>query len=36
MGAHALLSASSAHRWMHCSPSARLEENFENTTSVFA
>ena len=36
MGAHALLSASSAHRWMHCPPSARLEENFENTTSVFA
>lgn len=36
MGNHALLSASSAHRWMHCPPSARLEENFENTTSVFA
>jgi hypothetical protein len=36
MGAHALLSASSAHRWIHCSPSARLEETFENTTSVFA
>lgn len=36
MGEHALLSASSAHRWIYCSPSARLEENFENTTSVFA
>lgn len=36
MGAHALLSASSAHRWIHCSPSARLEETVENTTSVFA
>lgn len=36
MGSHALLSASSSHRWMHCSPSARLEENFENTTSIFA
>ncbi len=36
MGAHALLSASSSHRWLHCSPSARLEEQFENTTSVFA
>lgn len=36
MGAHALLSASSAHRWIHCSPSARLEETFGNITSVFA
>jgi len=36
MGAHALLSASSAHRWMNCPPSARLEEGFENTTSIFA
>ena len=36
MGQHALLSASSAHKWMNCPPSARLEENFENTTSVFA
>jgi len=33
---HALLSASSSHRWLHCTPSARLEENFENVTSVFA
>lgn len=36
MGKHAILSASSAHRWMNCTPSARLEENFENTTSTFA
>lgn len=34
--AHALLSASGAHRWMKCSPSARLEEHFEDTTSSFA
>ena len=26
--AHALLSASGAHRWMNCTPSARLEEEF--------
>ncbi|MBC2723231.1 DUF2800 domain-containing protein [Desulfosporosinus sp.] len=36
MGEHALLSASSSHRWLHCTPSARLEEEFENTSSVFA
>lgn len=36
MGTHALLSASSAHRWLYCTPSARLEEQFENSTSVFA
>ena len=31
--AHALLSASSAHRWVHCTPSARLEEQFPDTGS---
>ncbi len=31
--AHALLSASSAHRWLACTPSARLEEQFPDTTS---
>lgn len=36
MGVHALLSASSAHRWIHCTPSARLEESFENSSSTFA
>ena len=36
MTKHALLSASSSHRWLHCTPSARLEEQFENTSSVFA
>lgn len=30
---HALLSASSAHRWLVCTPSARLEEQFPDTTS---
>lgn len=33
---HALLSASSAHRWMVCTPSARLEEQFPDTTSTAA
>ena len=27
---HAVLSASSSHRWLECTPSARLEENFED------
>jgi hypothetical protein len=36
MAAHAILSASSASRWMACPPSARLEQNFENTTSPYA
>lgn len=31
--AHALLSASSAHRWLACTPSARLEEQFPDTAS---
>jgi len=34
--AHALLSASGASRWIACNKSARLEENFEDTTSVYA
>ncbi len=33
---HALLSASSSSRWIHCPPSARLAENFENKTSEYA
>lgn len=34
--AHALLSASGAHRWLECTPSARLEETFPSTTSSYA
>lgn len=31
MAAHALLSASGASRWLACTPSARLEENYPDT-----
>lgn len=34
--AHALLSASSASRWINCTPSPRLEEQFENKESIYA
>ena len=34
--AHAVLSASSAHRWLVCTPSAKLEETFPETTSQYA
>ena len=33
---HALLSASSAHRWLACPPSARLSEQFADKPSTFA
>lgn len=33
---HALLSASGAHRWLACTPSAKLEEQFPDTTSEAA
>jgi len=33
---HALLSASSAERWLNCTPSARLAECYEDTTSTYA
>lgn len=33
---HALLSASSARRWLHCPPSARLTEGMEDTPSPYA
>lgn len=33
---HAVLSASSSHRWIHCPPSARLAEQFPETTSQYA
>ena len=36
MTQHAKLSASGASRWLACTPSVRLEENYENTTSVYA
>lgn len=35
-GKHAVLSASSSKQWIHCPPSARLEEPFPNESSVFA
>lgn len=34
--AHALLSASGSSRWLSCTPSARLEQQFENKTSEYA
>jgi len=33
---HAVLSASGAYRWLACPPSARLEEQFAETTSTYA
>ena len=33
---HALLSASSSHKWLHCPPSARLEQQKPDETSVYA
>lgn len=32
---HALLSASSSHKWLVCPPSARLEAQFEDRTSEY-
>ncbi|OYP55063.1 hypothetical protein CG709_01520 [Lachnotalea glycerini] len=34
--AHAILSASGSHRWMNCTPSALLEQQFPDTTSEAA
>ncbi len=34
--AHAILSASGSSRWLNCTPSARLEAEVPETTSVFA
>lgn len=31
--AHAILSASSAHRWLHCTPAPRLEEQYPDSSS---
>ena len=36
MSKHALLSPSSSHRWMNCTPSAMLEAEFENKSSQAA
>ncbi len=33
---HAVLSASSSHRWLNCTPSAQLEKNFENKDTTAA
>lgn len=33
---HAILSASSSHRWMSCTPSARLEQEFDDQESTAA
>ncbi|NMA73036.1 MAG: DUF2800 domain-containing protein, partial [Bacteroidales bacterium] len=36
MREHAILSASGAHRWLECTPSARLEEEIAEKTSIYA
>lgn len=36
MTKHAILSASGAHRWMNCTPSARLELEFEDSSGEVA
>lgn len=36
MGQHAILSPSSAERWLNCTPSARLEENEPDKSSIYA
>lgn len=36
MGNHALLSASSSERWLHCPPSARLGESYDDIGSDYA
>jgi hypothetical protein len=35
MRKHAILSPSSAERWLNCTPSARMEEKFPDKTSVY-
>lgn len=34
--AHAVLSASASSRWLHCTPSARLEKKFPDASSLYA
>ena len=36
MGAHAILSASSSNRWIHCPPSVRLSQKYEDDVSPYA
>ncbi|MFY9354594.1 MAG: DUF2800 domain-containing protein, partial [Bacillota bacterium] len=36
MSEHAILSASSAHRWLACTPSARLELEFDDNSGAAA
>ena len=36
MASHTLLSASSSHRWLHCTGAPRLEATFPDTTSEYA
>lgn len=36
MGAHAILSASSSSRWIHCPPSVRLSQKYEDEVSPYA
>ena len=36
MASHALLSASSSHRWLHCTGAPSLEATFPDTTSEYA
>jgi hypothetical protein len=36
MGNHAILSASSSHRWLNCPPSARICESYEDKGSDYA
>ncbi|MCC8022354.1 MAG: DUF2800 domain-containing protein, partial [Clostridiales bacterium] len=33
---HAILSASGTHRWMNCTPSARLEQAFDDSSGEAA
>ena len=35
-GKHAILSASSSDRWIHCPPSARLCETYDDVSSDYA
>jgi len=36
MSAHAKLSASSSHRWINCPASIRMEQNYPNSSSIYA